>query len=1329
MRNTEFGQPVDECIKKYKKLSKKVFRIDNVIKGVPVGPNECRFNEEPFERAIKSIVKEITGDENAPMADPDDQSTDFCPVFVVATEGEDAGGPVKLFRSYGFYKDQCPIWQAARATSAAPSYFSPAWVSVPSPEGWYIDGGIRRNNPSETALNEARNYWKTAKRFFVVSIGTGVQKSVDFIQVSEPPEDIDSEDSDDSSSETTITSRFTQLSNVISHAHTAVTAASSIVPFANNAVQLARVPGGILTLKRFAEQIARLSTESEDTHRKMLELANSHDDALRFPYYRFNVDRGMEEIGLEEWKKITKMGALTRRYLSDPSVQNVMRQCSKSLLNPDIVERETHKICSMGMLIVIGILPKNFMVPYESNEYFVGRKSLLKQLFDKFRDSTPRPYRRRIALYGLGGIGKTQVALAYAHENKFNYDFVFWISGVNHAALLSGYQEIASKIECAAGLSESRPSEVAKKVLEWFQRKGNWLLVIDNVDDVTILKGLLPSREGNGHTLITTRNPNSHGIPAEGMAIEVLDIDEAISLFMMFSNLNSSIDSEPFDSEVREIVEELGRLPLAIVQSAAYIRETGSTVSEYLSMYRTSREDRKILIETVPDGNWDYQHSVATTWLLSFEIIKEDKKYPHAARLLYLFAFLNPDLILLDFLQAGAVALDKDLQTLLTSRAALDQSLRLLQKLSIIKRVHQGQGIQIHRLVQEAIQLMMTEQDRLDWWETVGKICSEAFPHGQPDEKTWPLCRKYENQLIVPLSKALHNESGINVASACNYAAFYLLYAGKFTEAEILSSKAHKLFVEIYGEYHSETLTAMGNIAAAYSHQGRWNEAVTLQEKIVEDSKTFLGEQHPDTLRAMNNLASTYGDQGQWDKADELFEKALEGYKTLFGENHRHTLAAMGNLASSYSTRGQWNEAIVLFEKVLEGNKRLLGEQHPSTLRAISNLALTYENQGRRNEALVLQEKVLKSWIGLLGEHHPSVLAAMNNLALTYRSQKRWNDAVVLQEKVLEGSKEMLGEQHPNTLMAMNNLASTYSNQGRLDEATVLQEKALEAQIGLLGEQHRSTLMTMGSLAWTYECQGRRDEAIVLKEKVMKGQKVLLGEEHSLTLTAMGNLASAYSNHGRLDDAAALEENILESYQKSLGEEHPDTLNAMRNLASTYSNQGRWGDTAMLEEKLLESHKKSLGEEHPETLTAMGNLALAYSSQERWDEALVLEELVMEGHKRLHGEQHPDTLAAMANLASAYSLRERFDEAVVLQEKVVDGLKKLHGDRDQETLKAMNNLAPFYWGQGKWDEAILLEEKVLDGCKELLGEEHPHTLTTTTNLEFMKTLREMLSPA
>ena len=323
-------------------LSKAVFSLDNIKFGVPVGDNGCRFDEEPLEKALKQVIRDIIGDENAPMADPNDPNPDkACPVFVVATEGQDGSGPPKLFRSYGFDKDKCPIWQAGRATSAAPSYFPPTWVEVPAPGGWYIDGGLKRNNPSEVALIEAKRHWKTVKRVMIVSVGTGVQKTADFIENPEPPakrrhEQIDTETEsqpDDPQEQRTSSGGMKKrLKSVASSFVGNVKAAASNLPSTSGVAQYSRIPGGIMTLKRFAKELVKLSTDSEDTNRNMWQRA--HDESQQFPYYRFNVPTGMDEIGLEEWKNMAKIGSLTRGYLRTPMVEKEMERCAENLANP-----------------------------------------------------------------------------------------------------------------------------------------------------------------------------------------------------------------------------------------------------------------------------------------------------------------------------------------------------------------------------------------------------------------------------------------------------------------------------------------------------------------------------------------------------------------------------------------------------------------------------------------------------------------------------------------------------------------------------------------------------------------------------------------------------------------------------------------------------------------------------------------------------------------------------------------------------------------------------------------------------------------------------------
>ena len=222
---------------------------------------------------------------------------------------------------------------------------------------------------------------------------------------------------------------------------------------------------------------------------------------------------------------------------------------------------------------------------------------------------------------------------------KEYYTSIFWVSGVNQTTLLTGFQQIASETHCAIITSESKPSETAKQVLAWLQKQTKWLLVIDNLDDISVITGFLPAIEGNGHTLITTRNPNSKGIPAQGLEVNDLDPADAVELFMNLSELG---DSLAYRKKAEEIVGELGYLPLAIEQSAAYIRETSTKPDDFLALYQKNRSTRQRLHKWVPEGNRIYQYSVTTTWQMSFDLIKADHECPAATQLLQLFAFLNP---------------------------------------------------------------------------------------------------------------------------------------------------------------------------------------------------------------------------------------------------------------------------------------------------------------------------------------------------------------------------------------------------------------------------------------------------------------------------------------------------------------------------------------------------------------------------------------------------------------------------------------------------------------------------------------------------------------
>jgi predicted acylesterase/phospholipase RssA len=293
------------------KLSEDVFEIDKVLKGViPVGDDQCRFDYKKLEDAIQTVVKNKlkTENSNVPMADMAEIPITV-PTFVVATKGLNAGGPPTLFRSYqcdGHNADKCYIWQAARATSAAPTFFKPTTIDIPPPKATYVDGGLQNNNPAQLAIYEAHKIWSKAKRFTLVSVGTGRLKAV---RITDPQANSMSEGS-----------RKVRILKWI--------------PGAN----ISRIPAGLGELKKMAQACVDLVTTSEPAHQRLLEDSTSTDPAKQFPYYRFNVERDMQDIGLEEWNKVEEMNMHTKVYMEERERVLIKNECVRALMNPPVME-------------------------------------------------------------------------------------------------------------------------------------------------------------------------------------------------------------------------------------------------------------------------------------------------------------------------------------------------------------------------------------------------------------------------------------------------------------------------------------------------------------------------------------------------------------------------------------------------------------------------------------------------------------------------------------------------------------------------------------------------------------------------------------------------------------------------------------------------------------------------------------------------------------------------------------------------------------------------------------------------------------------------------
>ncbi|KAN0067004.1 hypothetical protein V8E54_014928 [Elaphomyces granulatus] len=824
-----------------------------------------------------------------------------------------------------------------------------------------------------------------------------------------------------------------------------------------------------------------------------------------------------------------------------------------------------------------------WMVPFERNPRFLGRHNEVVKLEEKILSSDQV---RKMAITGLGGVGKTQIALelTYQIRHKRPEYSIFWIAATSIEKIEQAYVGIGEHL----GLQDVAPADMKMRVKAHLssEKAGSWLLIIDNVDDMDIwatsdgsspaLKTCIPQSK-YGFVLFTTRNRQLATKLVGPEVISISQMDDKTATDLLRASL---IDKDLVNDHqtTSQLLRQLSCLPLAIIQAASYINETGISVATYLSLLERQENVMVELLSQDFEDEWRYVESknpVAVTWLISFHQIQ--KLNPLAADYLSFMSCIDPRDIPQSLLPPDG------------SEVQRQNALGLLKAYSFITGQADDQTISLHRLVHVATRNWLRNGGMLgQWTRNTGKRLRDIFPSN--NHKNRILWREYlPHALFIVQSKEFQNDTQereqlVEKVAKCLHSDGRYHQAGELFK-EVLEKKSNRLKND-----DKEILNSMMWMAATFRNLGQWTEAEKLEVQVMETRIAVLGPENPDTLVSMANLASTYWNQGRWTEAEKLEVQVIETSKTVLGPEHPDTLTSMANLACTYRNQGRWTEAEKLEVQVIETSKTVLGPEHPDTLTYMANLASTYRKQGRWTEAEKLFVQVMETRKAVLGPEHPDTLTSMTNLASTYWNQGRWTEAEKLEVQVMETSKTILGPEHPDTLTRMDNLASTYLDQGRWTEAEKLFVQVMETRNAVLWPEHPGTLTSMANLASTYLNQGRWTEAEKLFVQVTETRKAVLGPEHPVTLTSMANLASTYWNQRRWTEAEKLEVQVIETRKAVLGPEHPDTLACMWNLSYTLKELGRHAEALSMLQACVQLQNKRLGPAHPNTVVATANL-------------------------------------------------------------------------------------------------------------------------------------------
>ncbi|MFI6409314.1 FxSxx-COOH system tetratricopeptide repeat protein [Streptomyces sp. NPDC050548] len=776
-----------------------------------------------------------------------------------------------------------------------------------------------------------------------------------------------------------------------------------------------------------------------------------------------------------------------------------------------------------------GSLPRVWNLPAR-NAAFTGRDGMLMDLRQALSSG---PQVAVQALRGRGGVGKTQVAIEYGHRFAGEYELVWWIRSEEPALIVD--QLAALAVKTGAAQANTPPSEALDALAEELRTRTRWLLVFDNAEDPASLAPYLPS--GNGHVLITSRNPNWQE-RAVVLGVDGFARSESIEL------LQARVPGLAEDDADR-LAQELEDLPLALVQAAALLTE-GLTLPQYFRLL--DQNISKVLDEGSPDS---YPVSLAAQVRLSTQRVAATQ--PTALALLHACSLLSPEPFPLHSCVGRGPETLLALAELLNDPLAAPKSLRVLAQQGLA-RVQDGR-VQLHRLTQAVVRDQLTEYERADAARTAEALLVAATPGSAVDSATWAAWPDIIPHLfaIVP-SDFLTDEGRDAVCQAC----WYLMDRGQAPLVLPRLQSMHECWRRQLGPGHHDTLWVAQCLARACSEVGDATLARSLEEEILERRRQTLGPDHRDTLGVASNLAIRLAAMGEIEAARDLSEDTLTRQRQTLGEDHPDTLTTASNLANRLRELGKLEAGMQLGMHIFARRSETLGKDHPDTLTSASNLEVWLAEMGAIPAARRLGEETLDKQRVIFGADHPSTLTTASNLANRLGRLGEFEKAKEIAEETLLRQQHVLGVDHHSTLITAFTLGVALAQMGENGPARELLEDTWERQRRILGENHEETLRSASSLGVVLTALGEIEVATELGEETLARQREVLGGDHPETLSSGYNLVIRLARLGRLAEAQQLGEEILARRRRILGENHPD-VRATADLCARLEN-GNMGD-------------------------------------------------------------------------------------------------------------------------------------------------------------------------
>lgn len=805
-----------------------------------------------------------------------------------------------------------------------------------------------------------------------------------------------------------------------------------------------------------------------------------------------------------------------------------------------------------------------------ANPGFVGRLTELATLHRKVRLG---PVGVTTAVQGLGGMGKTALAIQYAYAYAREYPGGRWqLRCEKQHDLSTVITQINETLQLTWTEAESKDTRAqAMRLLAECKQLGHTLLILDNVDVSDLLAAAQTSALLKGdwlHTMFTTRLAKSDfpGLPvgSEFLALDQLDPADALELIRQYQP-QQRFPNDAEEKAAASIIETLGGITLAVETAAIYLGQHHAqiTPSAYLARLRTDLLSYHDKAARSIEGA--VRHGIAEVTATLRPTL--DTLTPAARTVLALAALSAPDAVILPWLREIAGQHHPELITppQIGELDAWTETITRLIALRLLRPTEEPRMLAVHRVIQEVIRAChsgpleeMEKQLHDHAWKRAKFLC-DGWVHHETRWEILPLATaaefwipqtdgigyKLAGQMMGPLRELMQLGKAENLL-VCALCTFLPERSGGMQDTTTIISHLTELTI------NENTTALLSNLADLLQATNRLAEAEPLMRRALAIAEKRFGSGHPQTAPLLNNLAMLLHDMNQLVEAEQLIRQTLAIDEQSFGTEHSAVARDLNNLAGLLRATNRLTEAEPLIRRALAIDEQEFGPEHPKVAIHLSGLAQLLHATNRFGEAEPLMQRALTIDERCFGPKHPKVATRLCNLGQLLHAKNRFNEAELLMKRALAINEESWGAEHTDVARDLDNLAHLLQATNRLAEAEPLMRRALAINKQSFGPRHPKVAMNLNNLALLLKSTNRLAEAETLFRQSIEVVEQSLGSEHPDVATQLNNLAKLLQATNRLTEAEPLMRRhvvIFLRFTLATGHSHPHLQMALNNYA------------------------------------------------------------------------------------------------------------------------------------------------------------------------------------